>query len=132
MSRMVLNYHVLSDNPDRLVLDVDYDEGKMTIVGNKKTLSLESKGDLPYSHFDREKIESIVLDSMLRKKRLPKTFWIPLGQKKAFSNDGLTRDYAGKHLNPNIMISSKGISFLHENSTIAKVKVFPMYVGVIP
>lgn len=79
MSRMVLNYHVLSDNPDRLVLDVDYDEGKMTIVGNKKTLSLESKGDLPYSHFDREKIESIVLDSMLRKKRLPKTFWIPLG-----------------------------------------------------
>lgn len=44
------------------------------------------------------------------------------------SNEGLIinkayeEDYAGKHLDPDIMISPKGISFLHENSTIAKVK----------
>ncbi len=31
-------------------------------------------------------------------------------------------DYAGKHLQNNIMISPKGISYLHENSTIQKVK----------
>ncbi len=37
-------------------------------------------------------------------------------------NAAYIEDYAGKHLQNNIMISPKGISYLHENSTIQKVK----------
>lgn len=37
-------------------------------------------------------------------------------------NAAYIEDYAGKHLQNDIMISPKGISYLHENSTIQKVK----------
>lgn len=37
-------------------------------------------------------------------------------------NAAYIEDYAGKHRQNDIMISPKGISYLHENSTIQKVK----------
>lgn len=37
-------------------------------------------------------------------------------------NKAYYEDMLGKHLESDIMVSPKGISFLHENSTIAKVK----------
>ncbi|MFD3251873.1 YjcQ family protein [Ligilactobacillus salivarius] len=40
-------------------------------------------------------------------------------------------DMLGKHLESDIMISPKGISFLHENSTIDKVKKSVKGIAVI-
>lgn len=38
-------------------------------------------------------------------------------------NAAYSEDYTGKYLKSDIMISPKGISYLHENSTIQKVKI---------
>lgn len=43
----------------------------------------------------------------------------------------LRQDMLGKHLESDIMISPKGISFLHENSTIDKVKKSVKGIAVI-
>ena len=46
-------------------------------------------------------------------------------------NKAYYEDMLGKHLESDIMISSKGISFLHENSTIDKVKKSVKGIAVI-
>lgn len=45
-----------------------------------------------------------------------------LSDEKLIVNKAYYEDMMGKHLRPDIMISPQGISFLHENSTISKVK----------
>ena len=46
-------------------------------------------------------------------------------------NKAYYEDMLGKHLESDIMISPKGISFLHENSTIDKVKKSVKEIAVI-
>lgn len=45
-----------------------------------------------------------------------------LDEEEFILNATYIEDHAGKHLQSDIMISPKGISYLHENSTIQKVK----------
>lgn len=79
LSKMVMKYNVVHEDAEKLIFNVDYDCGHITIEGDKNAKSVKSVGDLPFSDYDLYKIESIVIDSMKRNKRLPSSFVLGLG-----------------------------------------------------